>query len=64
MIEAGKCPKCGSDDLDYTSEDSLRGDGIASIYFPFSCNKCGFKGREYYNLTFSGFEDDNGNEIK
>ena len=62
-MKQGNCPKCNSDDLSYTTKDSLRGDGVEVIYFPFTCNNCEFEGREYYDLTFSGFEDNDGNEI-
>ena len=61
-MEQGKCPRCGSDNLNYeTVCDVTPGDEC--IYYPFDCDDCEFEGREYYNLTFSGFEDNDGNEI-
>jgi Zn finger protein HypA/HybF involved in hydrogenase expression len=47
--EAGNCPICGSDDLEYDGflvEDS---DGI----YKWECSQCGAYGREYYDMTFS-----------
>ncbi len=58
----GNCPKCGSNDLDYeTICDTTPGDEC--IYYPFTCGNCDFSGREYYNLHFTGYEDNDGNEV-
>ena len=57
-LEQGKCPKCGKEGLDYgvlEAEDN-------SIYYPATC-ECGFMGKEYYNLHFVGYYDNDGNEI-
>jgi predicted nucleic-acid-binding Zn-ribbon protein len=57
---SGKCPKCGSGSLKYQScehEDM-------SIRYPFECKNCGFIGNEWYDLEFSGFTDDEGNECE
>ena len=59
MIEAGKCPKCGSEDLDY---GVLEPEG-QDIFYPVTC-KCGFKGKEYYKLTFNCFYDNNGEWVE
>lgn len=48
--EAGKCPFCGSDDLDYGAmepEDDM-------IYYPWTCKDCGKHGEEWYTMTFEG----------
>lgn len=55
----GKCPKCNKDDLDYGSLE-IEDD---SIYYPYTCNDCGLKGREWYNLYFIGHWDEKGNEL-
>ncbi|RLI63949.1 MAG: hypothetical protein DRO67_04910 [Candidatus Asgardarchaeum californiense] len=57
-MEQGKCPKCDSDDLDYKAIESCNSD-VASMYYPFTCNSCGFEGKEHYNLHFTGFTDEN-----
>ena len=61
-MNKGKCPKCNSNDLSYdTISDISRSDEV--IYYPFKCDSCGFEGREYYDIKFSGYEDNDGNEI-
>ena len=48
--EAGKCPYCGSEDLDYEGmepEDDM-------VYYPWTCSYCGASGEEWYNLAFIG----------
>jgi len=59
MMGEGKCPKCGSENLDY---------GISEIdnqlFYPVECKDCGFTGREWYDLTFTGFTDENGDDIE
>jgi len=60
-MKQGYCPKCNSDDLSYESNTVVSGDEC--VYYPFTCNNCEFEGREYYNLHFTGFEDNDGNEI-
>ena len=47
--ESGICPECGSNDL-YFGASEPEGE---SIFYEFTCNKCGIEGREYYNLTYS-----------
>lgn len=56
---SGNCPKCNSTDLKY---DTLEVHDTC-ISYPFECSKCGFKGFEWYNLTFSGFTDENNKEL-
>ena len=61
-MKQGNCPKCNSNDLNYaTIVDVTRGDEC--IYYPFTCDDCNFEGREYYNIHFTGYEDNDGNEI-
>ena len=48
--EAGKCPYCGSEDLDYEGmepEDDM-------VYYPWTCAYCGVSGEEWYNLAVIG----------
>lgn len=46
----GKCKKCQSEDLKYHSMELL--DLANEVYYPFTCEKCGVDGREYYSLTY------------
>lgn len=59
MLEIGKCPKCKSENLEY---------GVAEIdlqlFYPVECKNCGFVGKEWYDIIFTGFTDANGNDIK
>ena len=47
--EAGVCPACGSDELDYDGFIVEDGSGI----YNWTCEGCGASGRECYDLTFS-----------
>lgn len=60
-MKPGNCPKCNSNDLNYDKTDVDRHDEC--FYYPFTCNNCSFEGREYYEVSFTGFEDNDGNEI-
>ena len=55
---SGYCPKCNTRIEDYGVLEVQDG----CIYYPFTCKKCGFEGREWYDLTFTGFTDNEGNE--
>lgn len=46
----GCCPKCSSDELDY---DGHEFDFDGSIWYDFTCNDCGAKGKEWYNLSYA-----------
>ena len=49
--EAGKCPKCSSNNLDYSAicvQDN-------QVYYPFICNDCKHSDNEYHALEFIGF---------
>jgi len=59
MAEQGKCPKCESDDLDYGSLEPVD----EGLYYPYTCNGCGFEGKEWYNLHFVGHWDTDGNRL-
>jgi len=48
--QASSCPKCGSIDLDYGMLETLD----SCIEYPWTCNNCGSKGKEYANLIFDG----------
>jgi hypothetical protein len=56
---SGYCPKCHTEIVDYGSQELLD----MQVYYPFTCKKCGFTGREWYDLTFTGFTDDEGKDI-
>lgn len=44
----GQCPRCKSMNIEYGVEvpDSH------GRWYPFTCLKCGAKGKEYYNIEF------------
>jgi len=53
----GICPKCGTDNLDYTdvkSDDN-------GIHYPWECLDCGAKGKECYYIEFTEHEVDEEN---
>ena len=57
-MRQGNCPKCGSDNLDYETIVDITPSNQA-IFYPYECSKCGFKGKEYYNLVFTRHTDEN-----
>jgi predicted nucleic-acid-binding Zn-ribbon protein len=59
MFEAGKCPKCGGENLNYSASKLYD----TQIEYPFICEDCGFIGSEWYSLEFGGFIDENRNEV-
>lgn len=56
--EPGVCPKCGREIEDYGCCEPQDG----QLFYPFTC-KCGFSGREWYDLDYVGFTDCEGNEV-
>lgn len=54
--EAGFCPNCGSDAINYGPIE----DGDECVFYPAECEDCGHTYRECYMLTFVGTEDDDG----
>ena len=46
--EAGVCPVCGNEDLEYTGQDLGVHD---SYYYSWVCPKCHSKGREWYEVS-------------
>lgn len=49
---AGKCPICGSTDLEYGSVEIESG----VLYYPVKCEGCGAIGKEFYNVVFTDIE--------
>lgn len=49
-IEQGKCPTCGSGDLNYGVLEPVD----EMIYYPFTCENCGEEGQEFYSMDFIG----------
>ncbi len=47
--EVGKCPICGSIDLEYEACEHETG----FLYYPVECKKCGATGKEFYNINFT-----------
>jgi len=58
-LGAGECPRCGSGDLEYGAVEL---DGM-SLYYPVTCKGCGFGGKEWYDLNFTGYTDEDNNDI-
>ena len=59
-MPVGICPNCHSENLDYGTsvlQDMQMG-------YPVECKNCGFKGKEWYDLKFTGYTDENGNEVE
>ena len=59
--EAGTCPACGNEDLDYDTPQI--GDGLS---YPWKCKKCKADGEEWYSIEFvehCNVTDKNGKEI-
>jgi len=48
--ELGVCPVCGSECLTY---ECMEADETGNIY-PWTCDDCGAKGKETYEVTFTG----------
>ena len=44
----GKCPKCGSENLEWGNTE-IDGEGLG---YEFECNDCGCQGTEWYSLTY------------
>ena len=44
----GKCPNCGSNDLNYDTMEPL---DYRIVFYPFTCNNCGAEGKETWGLT-------------
>lgn len=59
MVEQGSCPKCGEFIQDYEALE-IHSNLIA---YPFTCEKCGFCGLEWYATEFNGFTDRVGQDI-
>ena len=43
---SGCCPRCGSNDIDYGAFE------LEGIFYPATCEDCGLKFQECYNLEF------------
>ena len=53
MPESGRCPRCGAEILDWGYRDDIDD----CVYYPFTCDECGFNGYEYYELVFTSYLD-------
>lgn len=47
--EMGKCPKCGSTNIDYDAIEVQDN----QVYYPCTCENCGAEFEEWYNLEYS-----------
>ena len=52
--EAGRCPKCGNDNLIYEAEKLVE----QFVEHPWECNVCGAAGKEYGAIVFDGHDLD------
>ena len=57
--EEGKCPKCGSEYLNYDCL-VIESNGLK---YPYDCEDCNFEGEEWYDLEFSTHLDKSGNTL-
>ena len=60
MPKEDKCPKCDSEKLEYGVMEQT---GMGNIYYPVECKECGFEGKQWYDVTFSGYTDENGDDV-
>jgi len=58
IFEAGSCPKCGCDSLDYDGGDFV----ITGYMYKWTCMRCGTRGRECYDMTFIEYVIDDEND--
>jgi len=49
---AGLCPICQSNELEYGCSDIID----SGICYPFTCDSCGAKGKQYDKTVFDGYE--------
>lgn len=49
--EIGVCAVCGSDDIEY---GPITDDGNDYVYYPITCNECGARSEERYDLEYIG----------
>jgi len=55
IYEAGICPSCGSEDLDFN--DMSMFENVMS--YRFTCNECQEEGLEVYSITYQYTEGEN-----
>ena len=61
-MECGKCPACNSEwglKYDYTPVVEA-----GYLWYHASCPKCGWEGREVYNVDFVDFENADGTPLE
>lgn len=58
----GECPKC-SMELEY-SGDGLQTEDYENYYYDVLCPACGWEGREWVELKFTGFTDAEGESVR
>lgn len=51
-MQEGRCPRCGSYNLIYKDLCLCNG----AMYYPWECENCHSKGREWYDIAFSDQE--------
>lgn len=60
MSNEDKCPKCNSNNIEFGVMELT---GTGNICYPVECKDCGFYGKQWYDLTFTGFTDEKGEDI-
>ena len=53
------CPKCGAEIEDWGDREVFD----TSVTFDFTCDGCGFEGKQVFDMVFTGFEDSEGNDM-
>ncbi len=54
VSEAGYCPKCGKQRLNYGAYE-MQDDGG---FYPCTCPDCHWGGKEWYNMSFAEYTDE------
>lgn len=57
--EAGKCPNCGKELLQYDPFEFCDNAG----FYGYVCGNCEFEGKEWYDLKYSGHQAEGGQDI-
>ena len=54
-----RCPKCGGEGIEWDTPQVFNEFGLYNM----TCENCGFEGKQYFELVFTGWEDMNDNEL-
>jgi hypothetical protein len=59
LLNCGECPQCNENSLEYGDLEHQD----TQFYYECNCSECGWEGKEWYNSNFSGYTDNEGNEL-